>query len=136
MRQQQVDVEDRTIKSPIPAVIDRTFTLPGEYVASGQRILLLHNPDEVWVEANIKETQVGKLKLGQTVRVSVDAYPRRHLRRQGRAHRQRHHGAVRPAADAQSLGQLHQDHPARAGEDRHGPDAEAAHARHDGRSRN
>ena len=75
MRQQQVDVEDRTIKSPIPAVIDRTFTLPGEYVAAGQRILLLHNPDEVWVEANIKETQVGKLKIGQTVRDSVDAYP-------------------------------------------------------------
>ena len=75
MRQQQVDVEDRTIKSPIPAVIDRTFTLPGEYVAAGQRILLLHNPDEVWVEANIKETQVGKLKIGQPVRVSVDAYP-------------------------------------------------------------
>ncbi len=75
LHQQQVDVEDRTIKSPIPAVIDRTFTLPGEYMAAGQRILLLHNPDEVWVEANIKETQVGKLKLGQTVRVSVDAYP-------------------------------------------------------------
>lgn len=75
LSQQLVDVEDRTIKSPVPAVIDRTFVLPGEYVASGQRILLLHNPDEVWVEANIKETQVGKLKLGQYVRVSVDAYP-------------------------------------------------------------
>jgi membrane fusion protein, multidrug efflux system len=75
MHQQNVDVEDRTIKSPIPAVIDRTFTLPGEYVQSGQRILLLHNPDEVWVEANIKETQVGHLKLGQPVIVSVDAYP-------------------------------------------------------------
>jgi len=75
LHQQLVDVEDRTIKSPIPAVIDRTFALPGEYVAAGQRILLLHNPDEVWVEANIKETQVGRLKLGQTVRVSVDAYP-------------------------------------------------------------
>jgi membrane fusion protein (multidrug efflux system) len=75
MHQQNVDVEDRTIRSPIPAVIDRTFTLPGEYVQSGQRILLLHNPDEVWVEANIKETQVGHLKLGQPVIVSVDAYP-------------------------------------------------------------
>ena len=75
MHQQKVDVEDRTIKSPIPAVIDRTFVLPGEYVASGQRILMLHNPDEVWVEANIKETQVGRLKLGQPVHVSVDAYP-------------------------------------------------------------
>ena len=71
MHQQQ----DRTIKSPVPAVIDRTFVLPGEYVASGQRILMLHNPDEVWVEANIKETQVGQVKLGQPVHVTVDAYP-------------------------------------------------------------
>ena len=75
MHQQQVDVEDRTIKSPIPAVIDRTFVLPGEYVASGQRILMLHDPNEVWVEVNIKETQVGRIKLGQPVAVSVDAYP-------------------------------------------------------------
>lgn len=75
MHQQQVDVDDRTIKSPIPAVIDRTFMLPGEYVAAGQRILMLHNPNEVWVEANIKETQVGQLKVGQPVHVTVDAYP-------------------------------------------------------------
>ena len=75
LAQQKVDVEDRTIRSPVPAVIDRTFTLPGEYVASGQRILLLHNANDVWVEANIKETQVGQLKLGQTVLIAVDAYP-------------------------------------------------------------
>ena len=75
LHQQLVDVEDRTIKSPIPAVIDRTFVLPGEYVAAGQRILLLHNPKEVWVEANIKETQVSRLKLGQIVHISVDAFP-------------------------------------------------------------
>ena len=79
MHQMQVDVEDRTIKSPIPAVIDRTFVLPGEYVAAGQRILMLHNPNEVWIEANIKETQVGSLKLGQKVQVAVDAYPDEHF---------------------------------------------------------
>jgi membrane fusion protein (multidrug efflux system) len=75
LSQQNVDIQDRTIRSPIPAVIDRTFVLPGEYVQAGQRILLLHDPNEVWVEANIKETQVGRLKLGQKVHVSVDAYP-------------------------------------------------------------
>ncbi len=75
MHQQMVDVDERTIKSPVPAVIDRTFVLPGEYVASGQRILLLHDPSDVWIEANIKETQVGQIKLGQPVLVSVDAYP-------------------------------------------------------------
>jgi len=36
---------------------------------------MLHNPNEVWVEANIKETQVGQVKLGQPVKVTVDAYP-------------------------------------------------------------
>ena len=75
LKQQNVDIEDRTIRSPVPAVVDRTFVLPGEYVAAGQRILLLHNPGEVWVEANIKETQVGQLRIGQTVRISVDAHP-------------------------------------------------------------
>ena len=75
MKQLNIDIEDRTIRSPVPAVIDRTFVLPGEYVAAGQRIMLLHNPDEVWVEANIKETHVGRLKLGQPVVVVVDAYP-------------------------------------------------------------
>lgn len=75
MHQQQVDVGDRTIRSPVPAVIDRTFVLPGEYVAAGQRILMLHDPNAVWVEANIKETQVGQVKLGQPVHVTVDAYP-------------------------------------------------------------
>jgi membrane fusion protein (multidrug efflux system) len=73
--QQLVDLEDRTVRSPVPAVIDRTFVQVGEYVAAGQRILILHNPAEVWVEANIKETQIRKLRLGQTVLVAVDAYP-------------------------------------------------------------
>ena len=75
LSQQVVDVEDRTIRSPVLAVIDRTFVQPGEYVQAGQRILMLHNPGEVWIEANIKETQVGEIKLGQKVNVAVDAYP-------------------------------------------------------------
>jgi membrane fusion protein (multidrug efflux system) len=75
LRQQQVDVEDRTIRSPLPAIIDRTFVVSGEFVLSGQRILMLHNPADVWIEANIKETQLRHLKLGQLVHIGVDAYP-------------------------------------------------------------
>jgi membrane fusion protein (multidrug efflux system) len=75
LNQQMVDVEDRTIRSPLPAVIDRTFVLTGEYVSAGQRILMLHDPTEVWVEANIKETQLRHLRLGQPVEISVDAFP-------------------------------------------------------------
>lgn len=73
--QLEVEVGDRTLRSPVPAIIDRVFVEPGEYVLAGQRILMLHNPEEVWVEANIKETQLRKLKVGQEVHIAVDAFP-------------------------------------------------------------
>lgn len=75
LAQQVLDVEDRTMRSPVPAVIDRLFVKPGEYVYAGQRLLMLHDPDALWIEANIKETQVRSLKVGQKVKVSVDAFP-------------------------------------------------------------
>ena len=36
----------------------------------------MHDPKRVWIEANIKETQIRKLAVGQPVEVRVDAYPR------------------------------------------------------------
>jgi len=75
IEQQKLDVSDRTIKSAIPGVVDRTFTDVGEYVMPGQRLLLIHDPSKVWVDANIKETQIRKIKIGQKVKVTIDAYP-------------------------------------------------------------
>ena len=36
---------------------------------------MLHSPDKIWVETNIRETDIGRLKLGQLVKIEVDAYP-------------------------------------------------------------
>lgn len=72
---QRLDVEDRTIRSPIAGVVDRTFVEIGEYVNPGQRLAIVHDPNYIWVEANIKETQVRRLRVGQPVQVTVDAYP-------------------------------------------------------------
>ncbi len=66
---------DFTIKSPIKGVIDETFTNEGEYVYPGQRILMVHNPEVVWIKANIKETNINLLHEGAHVEVQVDAYP-------------------------------------------------------------
>ncbi len=71
----QNTLDDLTIKSPIDGVIDETFVNRGEYVYPGQRILMLHNPEDVWIKANIKETNISKLHEGATVEVSVDAFP-------------------------------------------------------------
>lgn len=73
--QQKLDVSDRMIKSTIPGVVDRTFADVGEYVMPGQRLLLIHDPSKVWVDANIKETQIRKVKVGQKVKVTIDAFP-------------------------------------------------------------
>ena len=75
IERQRLDVADREIKSTINGVVDKTFVDVGEYVTPGQRLLLAHNPAGVWVEANVKETVVRKLIVGQTVNIHVDAYP-------------------------------------------------------------
>ena len=75
IRRQRLDLEDRVVKSPLDGVIDRKFVETGEYVSPGQRLMLLHDPSKVWIEANIKETDLRRLAVGQAVQVRVDAYP-------------------------------------------------------------
>ena len=36
---------------------------------------LLHNPDEIWIEALVKETEIRRIQIGQPVEILVDAYP-------------------------------------------------------------
>ena len=75
IEQQRLDIADRTIRSPIDGVVDRIFAQIGEYVRPGQRLALVHDPKRLWVEANIRETRIRKLVVGQLVEISVDAYP-------------------------------------------------------------
>ncbi|MGD9952387.1 MAG: HlyD family secretion protein [Burkholderiales bacterium] len=71
----RVALEDHTVRSPLAGVVDRTFVEAGEYVGPGQRLALLHDPNVVWIEANVKETQLRRLAVGQKVEVRVDAFP-------------------------------------------------------------
>lgn len=48
----------------------------GDFIEIGQPIASLTScEEEIWVEANFKETQIGKMKHGQKVDIHVDAYP-------------------------------------------------------------
>jgi len=73
--QRHVDLEDRIIKSPVNGVIDKTFVEIGEFVEAGQRLALVHDPENVWIEANIKETEIRRLVNDQVVGITIDAYP-------------------------------------------------------------
>ena len=73
----RLDLHDLRLVSPVNGVVDRTFANIGDYLAAGQRVLLMHDPEAIWVEANIKETDLANIRLGQPAEVTVDAYPGR-----------------------------------------------------------
>jgi membrane fusion protein (multidrug efflux system) len=47
----------------------------GEFVNSGTRLLAVTPTEGLWVEANLRETQLGRVRPGDRVEVSVDAIP-------------------------------------------------------------
>jgi membrane fusion protein (multidrug efflux system) len=77
IRQKEIDLADRELHSPIDGVVDEKFVQPGEYVIPGQRLFIIHDPKGVWIDADIKETKLTRLKPGQPAEISVDAYPDR-----------------------------------------------------------
>jgi membrane fusion protein (multidrug efflux system) len=89
IRQQEIDIADRRVRSPIDGIVDQKFVQPGEYVIPGQRLFIIHDPKKVWIDADIKETKLDGLRVGQVVEISVDAYPDRrfagHIERIGNA---------------------------------------------------
>ncbi|MEM7252879.1 MAG: HlyD family secretion protein [Pseudomonadota bacterium] len=75
VERQALLIDEHTMRSPLDGVVSKTFVLPGEYVRLGQRMALIHDPMKIWVEANIRETEVRRLRVGQPVDILVDAYP-------------------------------------------------------------
>jgi len=74
IRRCDIDIADRTISSPGDGRIVMTFVRKGEHVATGQRILMFHDPEMIWVDANVKETDIARLKPGMKAEIRVDAY--------------------------------------------------------------
>jgi membrane fusion protein (multidrug efflux system) len=62
--------------SNISGVIARRWVLAGDVVAPGQSVFTIYNLKNIWVTAMLKETDIGKVALGDTVSIHVDAYPK------------------------------------------------------------
>jgi membrane fusion protein (multidrug efflux system) len=59
-----------------PGRIVRLSGAKGQYVQAGQAIAMFV-PDEIWITANFKETQLTDMRPGQPVDLTIDAYPER-----------------------------------------------------------
>lgn len=73
----EIDLANRTISAAFPGIVDATFVDVGEYVTPGTRLVMYHAPDEVWIDANVKETSFGSIQMGSKARITVDAFPGR-----------------------------------------------------------
>ena len=67
---------DRTIiKASATGTVTNIGLQVGEYVTAGQPLFGIVASGETWVDANLKETKLTHLKVGQAATIEVDAYP-------------------------------------------------------------
>lgn len=64
-----------TLVSPLEGVVLSDMVEPGEYVAAGTPVIAVGDLKNVWLRAYINETDLGRVKVGQQVRVTCDTYP-------------------------------------------------------------
>src|SRR5262249_9631547 len=71
----QNDVDNTTIRSPVAGVVGNRAGQVGQYVKPGAQFASLVPFPGVYVTANFKETQLTRIRPGQTAEIAIDAYP-------------------------------------------------------------
>ena len=74
VHQAELNLSYTQVKAPVAGYVTHRTVETGAYVQTGQSLLAIV-PQEVWVVANFKETQLTHMRAGQPVTLSVDAYP-------------------------------------------------------------
>lgn len=69
------DIGFTELRAPVDGIVGNRGVELGGYVNAGGRIAALVATESLHVEANLKETQVRDIKVGQAVRIHVDALP-------------------------------------------------------------
>jgi HlyD family secretion protein len=59
------------IHAPLDGLVDVRAALAGEVVTSGQAIVTLIDPDDLWVRADVEETYIDRVKVGDTFTVRL-----------------------------------------------------------------
>jgi membrane fusion protein, multidrug efflux system len=75
----QLDLSHTTISAAEPGRVVNLSAAVGQYAQAGTA-LTMFVPDEIWVTANFKETQLDAMRPGEPVTLEIDAYPDRSLR--------------------------------------------------------
>jgi membrane fusion protein (multidrug efflux system) len=75
LRQAEEQLEHAYVLAPCTGIVTKRSVDQGQYVLAGQSLCAVVDEQHLWVTANFKETQLHKIKPGQPVNVTLDAYP-------------------------------------------------------------
>jgi HlyD family secretion protein len=75
IKQAKISREHTKLYSPITGVILTRPREPGEVVSASTPVLTMANIEKVYLKAYVGERDLGKVKLGQKVRISTDSFP-------------------------------------------------------------
>ena len=70
-----LDLRRIEVKAPIEGIVTRMTLQPGEHVEKGTPVFSIVRTTDMWVEANLKETELTYVRVGQPAKITVDAYP-------------------------------------------------------------
>jgi membrane fusion protein (multidrug efflux system) len=83
IRQRQVDMDAvrlnlsyTVVTSPQDGLVSKVNVQSGQFVQAGQALFSVVHSESVWVIANFKETQLNKMRIGQKVVITADAFPK------------------------------------------------------------
>jgi membrane fusion protein (multidrug efflux system) len=71
---------DCRVLAPSASIVSKKAVEPGQMIQPGQTLFYLVPTDQLWVTANLKETELKAIKPGQEVEIEVDTYPGRTLK--------------------------------------------------------
>jgi len=71
----QVKKAYAVVRAAFGGVVSKKYAETGELLLPGKQIVTIVDPDRIYVLATIDEVDVGRLRLGQSVAITVDAFP-------------------------------------------------------------
>jgi len=76
LRTAQLNLSYTKIYAPVSGVIGRKTVELGHRIQPGQGLLVIVPVDDIWITANFKETQLKRMRPGQSVAIRVDTFER------------------------------------------------------------
>ncbi|HKV69853.1 MAG TPA: HlyD family secretion protein, partial [Gemmatimonadales bacterium] len=67
------------VVAPVSGIVSKKNVEVGQLVQPGEPLMSVVPMDDIWVTANLKETEVADVKAGAPVDITVDAYPGKHF---------------------------------------------------------